>query len=201
MSLSKSSASDDANKCSVKTEDSTSTAAMSSNNLVVRNYQNSDENLQILFDSVLNPSESKRPLQQLHSQTYRQRLSLQRKRQYNHSSWQVPNNHHHNQPRVFNQINHVCKSVIRVPIVLLPCKTYNIHGGNIGDETTATFLQQQTSAEVSNGGNSSANSGSGFPGTLLSYNAATAAAAAAAAGINNNNILSLAGGAGAAHIT
>lgn len=63
MSLSKSSASDDANKCSVKTEDSTSAASKPSNNLVVRNYQNSDENLQALFDSVLNPSESNRPLQ------------------------------------------------------------------------------------------------------------------------------------------
>ncbi|XP_005177963.1 transcriptional coactivator yorkie [Musca domestica] len=63
MSLSKSSASDDANKCSVKTEDSTSAASKSSINLVVRNYQNSDENLRALFDSVLNPSESNRPLQ------------------------------------------------------------------------------------------------------------------------------------------
>lgn len=65
MSLSKSSASDDANKCSsVKTDDSTSSAASKSSiNLVVRNYQNSDENLQALFDSVLNPSESNRPLQ------------------------------------------------------------------------------------------------------------------------------------------
>uniref|UniRef100_A0A1I8NXU6 WW domain-containing protein n=1 Tax=Stomoxys calcitrans TaxID=35570 RepID=A0A1I8NXU6_STOCA len=63
MSLSKSSASDDANKCSVKTDESTSAASKSSINLVVRNYQNSDENLQALFDSVLNPSESNRPLQ------------------------------------------------------------------------------------------------------------------------------------------
>ncbi|XP_075165991.1 transcriptional coactivator yki [Haematobia irritans] len=60
MSLSKSSASDDA---SVKTDESTSAASKSSINLVVRNYQNSDENLQQLFDSVLNPSESNRPLQ------------------------------------------------------------------------------------------------------------------------------------------
>lgn len=74
MSLSKSIvAGDGGKKCSIKTEDmvggnngnsaNVTVSNKPSNNLVVRINQDSDENLQALFDSVLNPNESRRPLQ------------------------------------------------------------------------------------------------------------------------------------------
>uniref|UniRef100_A0A1A9UJ16 WW domain-containing protein n=1 Tax=Glossina austeni TaxID=7395 RepID=A0A1A9UJ16_GLOAU len=226
MSLSKSSANDE-NKCSVKTDDS-STTAKTSNNLVVRINQDSDENLQALFDSVLNPHESKRPLQvpfrmrKLPNSFFNPPAASPKSPTVSHSransvdsAYDCGSQPNINQASVATSLSDLqsTTAVVQQPTTtaitqqqppppppetqrLQIChsrahsspaslqQSYNLHGGNISDDATTSFIQQQQQPQGD--GSTGTVAGTGFTNNMVGFTAA-----AAAAGLNANSIIGL----------